>query len=61
MVSAIWSVLWSQNQFPPEPSMPYSCQRPQLNQTGELKAAFWLRRRWTSSASKVSASASEAK
>ena len=35
--------------------------KPTLNQTGELKAAFWCSRMWVSSASKASASASEAK
>ena len=35
--------------------------KPTLNQTGELKAAFWLSRIWVSSASKASASSSEAK
>src|SRR5919206_4248134 len=35
--------------------------KPTLNQTGLLKAAFWWRRMWVSSASKASASASEAK
>ena len=35
--------------------------KPTLNQTGELKAAFWLRRMWVSSASKASASAGVAK
>ena len=35
--------------------------KPTLNQTGELKAASWLTRMWVSSASKVSASSSEAK
>src|ERR671920_1739424 len=34
---------------------------PTLNQTGELKAAFWLTSRWVSSAWKDSASASPAK
>src|SRR5215470_12409645 len=34
---------------------------PQLNHTGLLKAAFWWRRMWVSSASKASASSSEAK
>ena len=34
---------------------------PTLNQTGELKAAFWLTSRWVSSAWKASASASVAK
>src|SRR5215210_1621328 len=35
--------------------------KPTLNQTGELKAAIWLTRMWLNSASKASASASEAK
>ena len=35
--------------------------KPTLNQTGLLKAAFWCRRVWVSSASKASASSSEAK
>ena len=35
--------------------------KPTLNQTGELKAAFWLSRIEVSSASKASASSSEAK
>src|ERR1700761_1738311 len=35
--------------------------QPTLNQTGELKAAFWLRSRWQSSLKKISASAGEAK
>ena len=35
--------------------------KPTLNQTGLLKAAFWWRRMWVSSASKASASSSEAK
>ena len=35
--------------------------KPTLNQTGELKAAFWWRRMWVSSASKASASSSVAK
>ena len=40
-----------------------SCSRvaastPQLNQTGELKAAFWVTRMWRSSCEKVSASSS---
>ena len=35
--------------------------KPTLNQTGELNAAIWLSRMWVSSASKASASASEAK
>ena len=35
--------------------------KPTLNQTGELKAAYWLTRIAFSSASKVSASASSAK
>ena len=34
---------------------------PTLNQTGELKAAFWLTSRWVSSAWNASASASVAK
>jgi len=34
---------------------------PTLNQTGELKAAFWLTSRWVSSAWKASPSASVAK
>src|SRR5215831_20848034 len=34
---------------------------PTLNQTGELNAAFWRRRRWVSSAWKVSRSVSVAK
>ena len=34
---------------------------PTLNQTGELNAAIWWRRMWVSSASKASASSSEAK
>ena len=35
--------------------------QPTLNQTGELKATFWLSRRWQSSAWKVAASAGVAK
>src|ERR1700679_3580710 len=35
--------------------------QPTLNQTGELKAAFWFTRRWVSSLKKISASSSEAK
>ena len=35
--------------------------KPTLNQTGLLKAAFWCRRMWVSSASKASASSAEAK
>ena len=35
--------------------------KPTLNQTGELKAAFWWRRMWVSSISKASASSSVAK
>ena len=35
--------------------------KPTLNQTGELNAAIWCRRMCVSSASKVSASSSEAK
>ena len=35
--------------------------KPTLNQTGELKAAFWLSRIEVSSISKASASSSEAK
>ena len=35
--------------------------KPTLNQTGELKAAFWLSRIEVSSASKASASSAEAK
>ena len=35
--------------------------KPTLNQTGELKAAFWLSRIEVSSTSKASASSSEAK
>ncbi len=35
--------------------------QPTLNQTGELKATFWLSRRWESSAWKVAASAGVAK
>jgi hypothetical protein len=35
--------------------------KPTLNQTGELKAAFWWSRMWVSSASKAPASASVAK
>src|ERR1700733_3015811 len=35
--------------------------KPTLNHTGELKAASWCRRMWTSSSSKVAASASVAK
>jgi hypothetical protein len=34
---------------------------PTLNQTGELKAAFWLTRRWVSSALNTSADSSSAK
>src|SRR5437763_8464650 len=34
---------------------------PTLNHTGELNESFWWRRRWVSSARKVSASASVAK
>src|SRR6201986_882287 len=35
--------------------------KPTLNQTGELNAAIWLTRMWVSSASKASASSSDAK
>ena len=35
--------------------------KPTLNQTGELKAAFWCRRMWVSSASNASASSALAK
>ena len=35
--------------------------KPTLNQTGELKAAFWWSRMWVSSASKASASSAVAK
>ena len=38
-----------------------SSSTPTLNQTGELKAAFWLTSRWVSSAWKASASPSAAK
>src|SRR5690349_20814879 len=34
---------------------------PTLNQTGELKAIFWLTKRWSSSIWKISASSSVAK
>src|SRR4029434_1077096 len=34
----------SQRKLPPEPPIPYSWKRPQLNHTGELKAPIW----WTS-------------
>jgi hypothetical protein len=51
----------SQAQFPPEPWIPYSCQRPRLNQTGELNAPTWFTRRCESSASNVSALALPAK
>ena len=37
------------------------CCTPRLNQTGELKATIWLRRRWVSSWRKVSRSSGEAK
>ncbi len=35
--------------------------KPTLNQTGELKAAFWCSRMWVSSSSNASASAGVAK
>ena len=38
-----------------------SSRQPTLNHTGLLKAAFWWSRMWVSSASKASASSSDAK
>jgi hypothetical protein len=51
----------SHAQFPPEPVIPYSAQRPQLNHTGELNAPTWWVMRKESSASNASASAFVAK
>ena len=50
-----------EQKLPPEPSIPYSWKRPQLNHTGELKAPIWCTSMWDSSASNASASSGVAK
>ena len=47
--------------LPPEPPMPYSWNRPQLNHTGELNAPIWCTSMYDSSASNASASSGVAK
>src|SRR3982075_2863727 len=60
-VSVVVLASKSHAQLPPDPAMAYSCQSPRLNQTGELKAPYWLTSKWESSASNESASALVAK